>query len=65
MVTSFKTAASLKSAIKAVKYEEGWTLTAEAMKKALQMFSKDTRKDKDTAKVGFCDGAFQLHYGPE
>ena len=35
----------------AVKFQPGWTNTAEAMEKALKLYVKDARKDKFTAKV--------------
>ena len=60
LISSYKTAAALKSAIKAVKYEAGRTFTAEAMKEALQTFLKDTRKDNDTAKVRICEEMIDL-----
>ena len=48
---SYTDAASLKKAIKAVKYEAGWTNTGEAMEKALAHYSAKMRKEKETAKV--------------
>ena len=35
----------------AVVFEAGWTNTAEAMREALKIYTKDARKDKFTAKV--------------
>merc|ERR1719159_520264 len=51
-------AAPLKKAIKATKFEGGWTMTATAMKNALTHYSAKMRNDKQTTKacIVFTDG---------
>merc|ERR1719334_2573358 len=51
-------AVSLKKAIKATKFEGGWTMTAMAMQKAFTHYSAKMRNDKATAKacIVFTDG---------
>jgi len=48
---AYTDAGSLKKAIKAIKYEAGWTNTGLAMEKALAHYSAKMRTEKDTAKV--------------
>jgi len=57
-LNSYGDATSLKSAIKAVKYEKGLTYTATAMEKALDHYRTGVRNDGETAKVCivFTDG---------
>ena len=41
----------MQKKIESTVFEPGWTNTAEAMEKALALFKKEQRKDKDTARV--------------
>ena len=44
---------ALKKAVDAVKFDPGWTMTAEAMVDSLKFFQKDMRQDPYTTKVFF------------
>jgi len=54
----YSDAKTLEARIRETKFMPGWTLTAEAMKNALKYYSKEYRKDKNTAKICivFTDG---------
>ena len=47
----YSNAAQLEARVKATKFEPGWTLTGQALKKALKQYTKESRKGEDTAKV--------------
>ena len=41
----------MQAKVESTQYEEGTTETAMAMEKALELYKRDQRKDKDTARV--------------
>ena len=41
----------MQAKVETTMYQKGGTMTAMAMEKALKLYTKDQRKDKDTARV--------------